>query len=240
MPADSTPASASTGQTDANANPPAADTGGGEKTKDKAGEAAPPASILGAQKEEKKEGQPADDKGKPGQSANAGELEIKLPEKLPEGVTVNEAALSWFKGVAKEIGLNSENASKFAAKYLERAAEEAKGHEDAWRKQGNDWHEQLKADKAFGGENFKKNVDAAQKAVKWAFGEEAGAMMAELSARGLDNFPFFVRLAAKFGGALAEDDSAGGARGGAAPTDEQTKLKTRYPSMFNADGSPKR
>lgn len=229
----SDPASTPAGQADnKNATPPAAG-GDTKKEPENKAEGEAPLSMLGPNGEKQEGGQPADDKGKPGQSDSAGELEIKLPD----GFKADDAALAWFKGVAKEVGLNSESASRFVAAYITRATEEAKAYESAWKKQGDDWAASIKADKELGGAKLPETQSAIGKAMA-KFG--SAELAKELEDRGLSNHPGLVKFFASVGKAMKEDDSStGGGKPGAAKESADESFQRRWPVTYAQDQARK-
>jgi hypothetical protein len=202
-------------------------------------DAKPSASILGDLSESKPEEKKTSEQGaqgsesKDGKPADAGELDIKLPE----GTQVDAAVLAEFKAAAKEAGLTGESASKLAAWDIQRRAKEASATIQAWDKQGEVWADELKKDPDFGGEKLAETVLAA-KSVLRKFGGEA--LAADLAKMGLGNMPSLVRMLARIGKANKEDSSSGGAGEAPAVPDHESQLRRDYPSMYNADGTPKK
>lgn len=154
--------------------------------------------------------------GEPNKGAASGaELEVKLPE----GVEVDAKMLEGFKGVAKEVGLDSEKASKLATWYAQQTAATEKAQVEAHAKQGETWLAQLKSDPDFGGANFESSVADAKRAMA-RFGGDG--LSADLEAFGLGNLPSLVRTMARIGKAIGEDSTgvqtAQSGRSGAAPS----------------------
>lgn len=211
---------------------PAASSGGGEGGSTDEGAGGDGKSVLGGGAE----GQQAGDKAKAGQSASAGELKITLPD----GVEVNKEALAGFTTLAKESGLTSDQATSLVAWQLKQvqaqnAANET-AHKDAIAKQDVEWAAELKADKEFGGTKLEATQAGALKAVqKWG-GEK---LSKELEALGVGNHPELIKAFARIEQAHREDNTEGGGTAGGTGGDSQSKLQTRYPSMYDKDGSPK-
>lgn len=159
---------------------------------------------------------------KPDQAA---ELQIKLPD----GVTADAATLKEFAKVAKEAGLTSESASKLAAWNLERRDAEAKASQADWVKQGEAWRAELEKDAEVGGPKWAETQAAWRRA--WArFGDKDA--LAAIEGMGLGNHPAIMKLMARVGRSIKEDDSAT-PQGGktSAVSDEQALLDKLYPSM---------
>lgn len=162
---------------------------------------APKASLLASTPPGDKQGQSAgENKTTPAAGA---ELEVTLPD----GVQVEAKTLDAFKALAKEAGLTSESASKFVAMYAEQAKAAAETQMAAFRKQADDWEQQLLADKEFGGQNLKASQANLERAR--AMSPEAKALMTALDSYGLGNLPDAVRFFNKYGASLAEDTTSG-------------------------------
>lgn len=172
--------------------------GGGEKAKSAT-------SILGdlSDADKGKEGeQGAKGDGSKDKSADAGELEIKVPE----GVTFDPAELASFKAFAKEAKLTSEQASAVAAYDAQRQARADK----AWQEQGEKWAKELQADKDFGGEKLAQTVLDAKRPLLKA-GPQGKALSDLLAKTGQGNHPVIVRALAVIG-RMFKEDSTGGAK----------------------------
>jgi len=161
-------------------------------------------TVLNAGETTEASGGGEQDQTTDGQDAGAGD-EGELEITLPEGVEADEKMLDGFKSVAKEAGLDSENASKLAVFYASQQKEAAETQTAAWQKQRQDWVGELKEDPDFGGKAFKENAAAAVRAVR-EYGEDG--MGKALQDAGLDNFPPLVRMLAKIGRAMGEDTTS--------------------------------
>ena len=160
--------------------------------------------------------------------------ELKIS--LPEGVKVDEAVLAEFTAFAKEVGLDSDKASKLAAWDLQRSEKLSASMEESVKKLNADWAKEFETDKEFGGDNTKVSLASAKKALRKFGGEE---LAVQLDQAGLGNHPGLLKFFARVGKALGEDDShAPGSPGAGRPSPENF-LRKQYPSMFNADGTPK-
>jgi hypothetical protein len=216
------------GQPDAT---PATDAGAGAGTE---GDKSP--SVLGDISEGA--GTSTADAAPGGESKDGKPAEGEIQITMPAGVQVDEATLGEFRAAATEAGLTSESASKLAAWQVQREAKELEAQAKAWEDQGDAWAKELAADKDYGGEKLDATVLAAKRALRRYGGEEVAN---ELARMGLGNHPMLVKMLARVGQSMAEDDSGGGDGSSGAPVDDaQAKLRLRYPSMFNEDGSPKK
>ena len=153
-------------------------------------------------------GEPKGGEQKPSGASPTGAPEAggQLPEiKLPQGVSVDQAMLDGFRPLAKEVGLDSEKATKVAAWYAGQVQAAQKALVDDAAKQDAAWQQALKADAEFsgaGGKDFEANAKIAQKGVIWAGGE---ALAQEVEKYGLGNNPVLVKAFLKLGKALGED-----------------------------------
>lgn len=159
------------------------------------------------------------------------DLEISLPE----GFKPDEAMLAEFKGLAKEVGLDGAKASKLLAWDIQRQQKLDKQIAESVEKLNGEWQAQLKADKEFGGEKLSVTLASATKALRRFGGEE---LALQLDDAGIGNHPGLLKFFAKVGQALGEDDSFAPKVEAKASSEQQT-MRQLYPSMFNADGSPK-
>jgi hypothetical protein len=126
---------------------------------------------------------------------------------LPEGYALDDASLTEWSGVFKELGLTQEQASKLVAMDAKRvlAANSPEAQQaaavEARNTQVSQWETSIKADPELGGANFEASVGVAQKALA-AFGSpELSTMLKE---SGLGSHPEVVRFFHKVGKELGE------------------------------------
>jgi hypothetical protein len=188
--------------------------------------AAAPTTLLGTPPAPAATEAPAGEK-KPEGAAPAPAAAAELELKLPAGFDPKDAMLGEFKGVAKELGLKSEQAQKIFDLY-------AKSQEPMARALGTlysgseGWVEGLKKDPEFGGANFDKSARMAAMAVAKFGGEPLRELF---DSSGLGNHPALVKTFAAIGKALAAEDSvAGSSSQGTAPAADP--LAVMFPSMF--------
>ena len=84
---------------------------------------------------------------------------------IPEGVTVADADVDAFKGLAKDAGLNQEQAQKLLTFEAERIRAMNDQYAEQQAQQVQDWAASAKADKEIGGDAFDENVATAVKAM---------------------------------------------------------------------------
>ncbi|WP_051919481.1 hypothetical protein [Basilea psittacipulmonis] len=145
------------------------------------------------------------DAGQPTQSQTEEQkpAQEQVPEKYEfkpvEGNEVAPEVLEHFSGVAKELGLSQDKAQlvldRMAPMLHARQQEQiAQVHQD--------WANQSKADKEFGGEYLQENLSYAKRAID-AFGTPEFKEL--LNASGIGNHPEVIRFCVRAGRRLAED-----------------------------------
>jgi hypothetical protein len=133
----------------------------------------------------------------------AGKTEpISYELKIPEGSEFPESKLDEIASFARERGLSKE----VAQAVLEREAGALKAHKEAeaqrWTQVQQQWVEDLKSDKVYGGENFDKTVANAKRALA-RFAPES--LMELLNRTGMGNHKDVIVTFARIGEAFAED-----------------------------------
>lgn len=225
------PAPAALPVTPAAGTPPAAGAGG-----ESAAPAAAATLLTPAAEAAPKTGAPAEgEKAQTPEAKAAADAAAAIDLKLPDGFTADET-LDKFKGVAKELKLDSAGAQKLFDLFVERATSEAAEE----KKMVAGWEKSLREDKEFAGtkgELFDGNLRLAQKAVA-KFVDEPTRQFLQTS--GIGNHPGLVRAFQKMAKAIGEDTVAGT---GATPVVPDSKPKNRgevlaglYPSMHG--GAP--
>lgn len=117
---------------------------------------------------------------------------------LPEGITLDEAALGKFTPIAQELKLDQIQAQKLVSVYAEMQAESGKAFADQVAK----WGEDARNDAEIGGAKFIENVGTAITGLK-AFGSPELTTL--LNETGLGNHPEMLRFCHRVGLALQED-----------------------------------
>ena len=167
----------------------------------------------------KTDGDQGDDKGK---TEGAPE---KYEFKAQDGQEFDAGVLDAFTEVAKELNLSQEAAQKVLDKVAPVIQARQTEQVEAIR---NEWTEQSKADKEFGGEKLSENLSIAKKALDNFGSPELRALLNE---SGLGNHPEVIRFMFKAGKAISEDTFVGnspnpGSRSG--PQDFNSKAATLY------------
>lgn len=146
--------------------------------------------------------------------AAAAEAEAKLdaiPEDgkyaltMPEGVEVDQALLDALGPEFKDLALSNRDAQRLADKFIEiETAKRAKQAED-WAGTVAKWADDAKKDTEIGGPKWDASVSSAGRALD-RFGSPA--LTEYLDATGAGNHPELIRLLAKVGAAIGEDEPA--------------------------------
>ena len=127
---------------------------------------------------------------------------------MPEGVEMDEAALTAFTPVAKEAELSQEQAQKLVTYEAQRVAEHAQSQQDQWAAINEQWKTDVKSDAELGGPAYDEALGRAKVALK-AYGTPA--LMEALVSTGMGNHPEFIRMFSRVGKAMGEDNlSTGG------------------------------
>lgn len=177
--------------------------------------------------ESKKDDQDKGEDGKPedAESGKDGAPESYQGFDLPEGFDVDEAALTSFQEMAKDIGLDQGKAQKVVDLYTKMSAETQEQQLSAWKKTVDDWATDTKADKEIGGDRFNENLGVAKRALD-QFG--SAELNQALVTSGMGNHPEFIRFAMKVGRGMTEDKMTHSGGGG---TGEKSRAKTLFPNM---------
>lgn len=120
---------------------------------------------------------------------------------------ISASFIDGYAGIAKEIGLNKDTAVQLLTKAAELATQQDKA---TVTEQQNEWINQVKVDKEFGGSALNANLAIAKKALDTWGGE---ALKDVLNTTGLGNHPEVIRFFYRAGKALSEDGFQRGGEG---------------------------
>lgn len=143
---------------------------------------------------------------------------------MPEGVELDSALLTEAAPLFKELGLTQDQAQKlidFQAKQVQASSE---SNVDAFNQLMNDWQEQSKNDKEFGGDKFEENVGIARSAIDKFGTPELKQLLEE---HGVGNHPEVIRFMVKVGKLTAEDVPGGT---NTPPSKAQDRVSLLYPN----------
>lgn len=153
------------------------------------------------------------------------------PEKyefnLPEGIVLDEAINTEFKGLAKELNLSQENAQKLLDLEFKHLQNQTKAAAESWTKTTNDWAEQTKKDLGTG---YQEELKYAAKFIDRIAGPELGKEVRKLlDDTKMGNHPALAKLFIAAGKAISEDTlEVGSSKEGG---DQQNLGQIFYPNM---------
>jgi hypothetical protein len=175
-------------------------------------------SLVGGETPEGK----ADPKAE-AEKAVAEDIQIKLPE----GVKADEKLMGDFKGIAKELGLKSEGAQKLLDLHLNTLQRAEKEFSEAAAQRADTWYKAIEADAELGGVRLKETAQTVQKAVVKFGGDE---FKKEIDAAGLGNWPPLVKFLHKVGLTMKDDSVALDHKPAPAQANDSEAL---YRSLYN-------
>lgn len=142
---------------------------------------------------------------------------------MPEGVTLDETALTEATPIFKELGLTQEQAQKlidFQSKQVQAGSQK---QVDNFNQLKSDWLTDAKADGEYGGDKFDENTKIAQNAVNKYGTPELKQLLDDY---GVGNHPEVIRFMVRVGHTLTED--VPGTAGGAA-AEKSDRVSRMYP-----------
>lgn len=151
---------------------------------------------------------PAGSEGKPAEAKADDGKPVGAPEQYeafaaPEGVTLDDAVLTDFQGVAKEMGLSQEAAQALIDKMAPTIAKQNQAQLDNLTKQVRaEWVDSSKADKEFGGDKLDENLAVAKRAWE-TYGTPELTQL--LNDSGLGDHPEVIRWAYRVGKTISPD-----------------------------------
>lgn len=157
-----------------------------------------------------------DDKNKD-DTANKVPEDGKYDLKMPDGVELDAELASALGPDFKELGLTNGQAQKLVDKYIEVQTKRGEARMKDWSETVQGWADQAKADKEIGGDKFPTTVKNAQRFLN---AHATPELRDYLNASGGGNHPELIRIFAKAGEMVREDNpAAGGAEGNGKPVD---------------------
>ncbi|WP_297891688.1 hypothetical protein [uncultured Desulfovibrio sp.] len=167
----------------------------------------------------------ADAKDGKGEAGKEGGEATAYTLTAPEGYPISEGALKGLNDVCKSANLNEEQANAVMAYMQGNYTSFVAQQQEAMQTQAKTWIGEFQADKEFGGDKFDASVADAQRAL--ATFDKSGTVSKMLKETGYGNNPDVLRIFARVGRALGEDQLIG--KGGGA---ENKPLEDRmYPNM---------
>jgi hypothetical protein len=170
-----------------------------------------------AAKAEHDKGKPADDKPK-ADPLDTVPADGKYTLTLPDDLQVDEELLGALSPAMKEAGITGKQANTLAAAF----AAQKKAEFENFGKMVTDWAKTAQADPEIGGANWDTSVSHAQKVIN-QFGSPA--LKDYLNQTGAGNHPEVIRLMAKVGAVISEDNPTATSQGKVA----RDTVATLYP-----------
>ncbi len=143
---------------------------------------------------------------------------------MPEGITLDEAALAEASPLFKELGLNQEQSQKVVDLYAKQVQAGSQKQVDDFNQLKSDWRNDSMKDDEFGGDNFEENVKVAQNAIN-QYGTPGLKQL--LDDYGVGNHPEVVRFMVRVGQTLKEDVPGSA---GSATSKEGDRVTRMYPN----------
>ena len=185
-------------------------------------------SLL-ADKGEEKVGDKAGEL-KDGKDSTADKAEKVIPDvyadfKVPEGMEVDKSLLNEALPVFKEMKLSQEEAQKLVDLQAQYSKADAERVAKAWKTTIDNWVNDAKNDKEFGGTKFNESIVVSKKGINH-FGNDKFKEMLEFT--GVGNHPEMIRFLYKVGALVKEDDILHGTNRTGDTTDVAKRL---FPTM---------
>ena len=139
----------------------------------------------------------------------------------PEGTVVDETIQDAFKTAAKEAGLTQAQAQHLTDMGGLMRTKVMADHQAQQAQVHNDWAEQSRSDKEFGGAKMDENLAIAGKAINAFATPELKAL---LDSTGIGNHPEMIRAFYRAGKAMSEDNLVPGGKGPAATSSLADRL----------------
>lgn len=125
---------------------------------------------------------------------------------MPEGVELDQGLLDSATPILQKYKVSQEDAQGLADAIAKQVQASSESQVDAFNQLMNDWQEQSKNDKEFGGDKFEENVAVARSAIDKFGTPELKQLLEE---HGVGNHPEVIRFMVKVGKLTAEDVPGG-------------------------------
>lgn len=161
----------------------------------------------------------------PGKDATEEELaafhrKLGVPEKpdgyaiptdnMPEGVTIEPQQLARYGEHLHRLGITEQQAGGLMRAHAQIVAQDQEQAIEAHNQQIEQWERELRTEL---GSAFKQHVEHAQNAIATLAGDDAQQVKELLKQTGLGSHPAIVKLFARYGREIAEDEVRGGGGG---------------------------
>jgi hypothetical protein len=130
---------------------------------------------------------------------------------MPEGVEVDQELVDALGPEFKDLGLTPRQAQKLADKFVDIQTKRGTAAAEGWANRVQGWADTAKKDKEIGGDKWDGTVSSAQRALTKLGTPE---LKGYLNASGGGNHPELIRIFAKVGSMIQEDNPPSGGAGG--------------------------
>jgi|GEM_PF-1132187 len=130
---------------------------------------------------------------------------------MPEGVAVDQELVDALGADFKDLGLTPRQAQKLADKFIDVQTKRGTAAGEKWAGTVQGWADTAKKDKEIGGDKWDGTVSSAQRALSKLGTTE---LKDYLNASGGGNHPELIRIFAKVGSMIQEDNPPSGGAGG--------------------------
>lgn len=145
---------------------------------------------------------------------------------VPEGIELRDEDVQAFTETAKELNLTQEQAQRLVDLESERVQEMQQEQQRAWQQQVEQWANDTRADEEIGNDNLEAATGSAKRVLD-NFGTPA--LKEVLEQTGLGNHPELVRVFARLGKVMSEDQLVTGGPEGA--SGDQSPASRLYPQQ---------
>jgi hypothetical protein len=164
-------------------------------------------------------------------AAKAAEVPETYELTAPEGMTLDDEAVTFATPIFKELGLSNEEANKLmpaAAQLVQRTQAQMTQQLDAQVAQvRKEWLDTARADPEIGGAKWKESLAAGAKALDLLGFPKGSAFRTVLNETGFGNHPEMIRAFAKVGAAIGDDPQF--LRNNGALQPKRDRAETLYP-----------
>ena len=162
-----------------------------------------PEALENPEAPEKPEGQKEGETAPPDEDAvPEGDYDLGIPAE-----ELDQEMFQEFSASAKAMGLSNKKARELVALNQKSIEKLRASQMEAWHECQRRWVNELRGDKEFGGGNFKRTTEDANRALR-AYGDEK--LIKELREGGLGNHAGLVRMLARIGRKMGEDRTPDG------------------------------
>ncbi|MFC5757374.1 hypothetical protein [Rhizobium sp. GCM10022189] len=158
-------------------------------------------------------GDPADTGG----DETSGDIADRVPDDgryqltMPEGIAVDQELVDALGPEFHALGLTNRQAQQLADRFIEIQGKRGRAASEAWAGRVQGWADEARRDREIGGAKWAGTVGAAQRALSRL---GTPALRDYLNSSGGGNHPEMIRIFAKVGSMIQEDNPPNGGAGG--------------------------